>query len=372
MPKELSDEQTDKALPSGAADQTASTPDDNPLGADPEPQTSSGEGNPAEEANAPSSLDEVIDSVLDPKEPTTSADGEDDQPDTPDDDAETKDDAADAPEGEESQAGKDDKDAQTSDLPDDPTEEELASYRKGPRKRIDALLAQRKEARELAVALKPDADNYQAIRSFMRQNDLADQEVADLFKAGADLKSGDPARLQNFIKVVQPLLNMALEATGQLVPQDLRTQVESGEVSEEVARQLAATRHQAAIANARVQSAQQAEQARSTETVRQEITTAVNQWASAKSVTDPDFARKQEVMRRMAQGIVAEKGIPRTPADAVAIYEQAYAEANKALAISRPAKAPTRPTASTSTSGTRTGVQPAPQSIADVIGSVLG
>lgn len=369
MPKEILDDvNKDLALPSGAADQTASTPDDNPLGADPEPQPSSGAGDPTDQGDEPKSIADVIDDVLDPDEPKTSANGEDGQPGKPED---ADEDADEKPEdGKENQPGKDDK-AADADLPDDPTEEELASYRKGPRKRIDALLAQRKEAREQAAALKPDADNYQAIRSFMRQNSLADQEVADLFKAGADLKSGDPKRLLNFISVVQPLLNMALEATGQMVPQDLRTQVESGEVSEEVARQLAASRHQAAVATAQAQAARAAVQTRDSEQVRQGITTAVNTWAATKSATDPDFARKQEVMRRMAQGIVAEKGIPQTPADAVAIYEQAYAEANRALGLARTQKAATRPTPSAQTSGTRTGVQPAPQSLADVIDAVL-
>lgn len=373
-PTEDTDGKTlDTALPSGAADTNASTTDDNPPGADPEPQPSSGAGDDAPKVTEPETMEQAIDAALAAADPEAKAKSETSDDADKDDADETEEADTDDTDGDADPNGeKKDEDGEDADPSDEPTEEELASYRKGPRKRITDLLAERKALRAQTAQLQPDADNYRAIRGFMAENDLADQEVADLFKAGADLKSGDPKRLENFIKVVGPLYQLALEATGKAIPADLQERVQLGEMSEEVAMQLGASRHQTATAQAATQRVQQVQATQQTEQARQAILGAVNQWTAQKQTSDPDFTRKQEVMRRVAQGIVAERGQPRTPQDAVKYAEEAFTEATRLLKAAQPAKAATRPAPSASTSPSRTGVTPTPASLSDVINAALG
>jgi hypothetical protein len=201
----------------------------------------------------------------------------------------------------------------------------------------------------------------------MSQNALEDAEVADLFKAGADLKSGDPARMQAFIDRVQPLLEQALEATGKAVPQDLRSQVDAGEMTADAAAEVARARHAAAAAQAHAArvSAQQA--ATVSSLTRAQLSTHLSTWQAQKQATDPDFALKQDVMKHVAQGIVSRRGQPNTPAQVTAFAEEAYAEATRLLLAARPAAKATRPAPAPNTSPSRTGVNPAPTSMAEIV-----
>lgn len=250
---------------------------------------------------------------------------------------------------------------------DDPTDEELKAMRPGPRRRIKQLLSQRNAARSEAEALKGDAQNYQAVREYMSKNGLDDREVADLFQVGADLKSGDPKRLEAFIERVQPMLQMAMEAVGRAVPQDLQSQVNEGEMSEEAARELARNRHAAQIAAAQAQRLQQTQQQGEQARQRADVVQAVNGFLREKQASDPDYARKTDVFKRVAQGLIAEKGRPATSQAAVQMAQEAWDETNRLLQPAQPKPRPTRPTPATSSTAPRSGATPAPSSLADII-----
>ena len=194
---------------------------------------------------------EAISAALDQK---TSEDPDD--PDSSGEDAdgdlsdEKGSDAEDAPDKGAKKPGKqpepedDDDDAEL----EDPTEEELGQFKPQVRRRVKQLLSQRSMARAEAAELQPDAGRYRSLQKYMSENDLGDTEFADLLIAGADLKSGEPQRLQSFLDRVLPLVQQALVATGQMVPSDLTEQVESGEMTEDAALAIARSKATAAAA----------------------------------------------------------------------------------------------------------------------------
>jgi hypothetical protein len=256
-------------------------------------------------------------------------------------------------------------------LPDDPTEDELKAYKPNVRKRIDKLLEQRAIARAEAEQAAPDAQNWRSIRKFMQDQNLSDADAADLFRAGAELKSGTEAGFRSFLARVVPLVRMAQEALGEVVPEDLQPQVDAGEMTDEAARAFARQRQAAQLAQARAEQLQATTQQQQTQAAQQAMAQSIATWTQQKQATDPDFAAKQDVMRRVAQGLVAERGYPKTPQEAVKYSEDAYAEATRLLMAARPAKAPTRPTPTTAASPNASGVAPTPTSLHDIVAAGL-
>lgn len=372
----------------------ATTDDNNSAAAIPaDTATSGGQGEAAEPTpTGPTSMSEAIEAALnaDPDAPFMDADGRtgddaDDDDDKGPDGLEGDDDAdangdnagagdgkstADAGDGAQPEPGETG-DAATSE-DDDPTDEELRAMRPGPRKRIKQLLSQRNAARAEAQAYEADASQYRALRTYMAENRLQDREVADLFRAGAALKSGTPEGLKQFLDLAMPMVQMALEATGQAVPNDLREQIDNGEMTEAAARQLAQARHAQAIANTRAQELQQSQAAQQAQAHQADIASAVNGYIAQLANSDPDFDRKHDVMLRVSQAMVAQKGLPKSKAEALSMAKEAWEETNRLLGANRPQPRPTRPTPNnSSTSSTRNGVKPAPTSISDVINAAL-
>lgn len=250
----------------------------------------------------------------------------------------------------------------------DPTDGELAEMKPAIRKRIQTLLGQRAAARQEAEGFRGDADSYRTIRQYMSDNRLQDEEAAELFKLGADLKSGDPVRLKAFIDRVMPRLQFAREAIGEALSTDLSGQVDAGEMTEAAARELSQARHARAIAEARTQEAQAQVQTQNNLGRHTQVQAAVATWHQQTRTADPDFDLKLDAMKLAAQVIVSKRGLPPTPELAVAYAKEAYAEATAMVRKLQPRPAATRPTPTQdTTSASRTGARPAPTSIEDAV-----
>lgn len=343
------------------------------------PAPSGGEGapTPEPEPKEPQSMAEAIEAALEAApdgEAPKSDDPDAGDADDPDADAASKGEGEDKGEGDETPDAEktEPKDKDGDDLPDDPTDDELKGASPRAQKRIAKLLSQRKEARLEADALRPDAENYRAVRTFMTENQLEDKEVAQLFQAGAALKSGTPEGMKQFLEIAGPMVQMALEATGQALPADLQAQVDVGDMTEEAARTVAQSRHTAAAAQAQAQRAQAQVQSRQQVDRQTAIANAVGVWTQRIKSTDPDFDRKADAVKRVSQALVAERGLPRTPEEATAMAQEAYDEATRLLRAANPPR-PTRPQPSTSHASThRSAVKSAPQSLSDIVSQGLG
>lgn len=235
-------------------------------------------------------------------------------------------------------------------LPDDPTDEELADLRAKPRKRIAKLLSQRNAARRELEALQPDAQNYRAIRTYMTETGLVNDDVANLFKFGAHLKTGN---FEEAFKIAEPFFRVILEGTGRAIPQDLRGRVASGEMTEDSARLVARERMARAAAEQRVEMTETRVQEDRASAHVHAIKSATAEWEASIRATDLDFDLKAEAMKRFAVALVAEKGLPKNPQEAVQFAQKAYDDATAFLRAARPAPRPSRPAPSPGTSSPR-------------------
>lgn len=335
------------------------------------PLSSSGTDKPEPSSDGPKSMEDAIEAALKAGRENPLADDAD-----PEGEAKESEDGEPGADGDEGDKAEDDPDKSKEAVEDgsegegeedDPTDEELASYKGRPLKRIKQLLSQRNAARAEAQELRTDAENFRQVRQFMQHNDLQDREVAELFELGAHLKSGDPARLAKFIERVFPVVQQVFEATGRAIPGDLREKVESGEISEEAAKQLGRERHARMIAEAKARKAREQVQTHTDMGRVQQVQHSVAQWEAQTRAKDPDFDKKADALKRAGQALVAERGLPKTAEEAVEYASMAYDEVSRWFKEARPAPKPTRPAPSSNSSVSRAGLSPQPSSLQDAI-----
>lgn len=224
------------------------------------------------------------------------------------------------------------------DIPD-PTEVELSKLRPETRKRFERLLSQRNQARRELQALQPEITQSRQLQGYLRQNQLATDDVNTLLGIGAALRRGD---FQAFLNGVTPFVMTAQEALGLRIPKDLQGQVDQGLISVEAAGEMSRTRFRAGQAEHRLNEQMQTMSRQSQEQVLGQVQTAVNGWEADIRSRDPDYQTKAVAVRRFAQALLAERGAPRDAAEAVSLIQAAYDEATSELARIRPAPKATR------------------------------
>lgn len=128
-----------------------------------------------------------------------------------------------------------------------------------------------------------DLERYHRLTTFCESNELTNEDVNTAFEAMAAIKGGDA---ETVLKILEPYYQQAAQASGKMLPDDLRDEVESGGISEERAVEIARLR-------ARQQVAAAAEKPAS-----EKVDPAVQLRASASAVqaienqllkTDPDY-----------------------------------------------------------------------------------
>lgn len=221
----------------------------------------------------------------------------------------------------------------------DPTEAELRRYKPETRRRIERLLAQRDEYRRHLDTVQPELEQHRTLRGYLDQHRLAPEDVNTLLGVGASLRRGD---YQAFLTGVTPYVMAAQEALGLRIPRDLQSQVDEGRLTEENAAELARTRHRVAHAEEQMQAAHQRQSQESQNQAVLAVRSAVQTWEDNLRKRDPDYPLKSDAVRRYSQALLAEKGPPRNPDEAVALAQAAYEEVGRTFARARPAPQPTR------------------------------
>lgn len=192
------------------------------------------------------------------------------------------------------------------------------------------------KAKELETVLRDMSPVAQA----MQDGGMSTQDAQTVLQLGAALNRGD---WQTFLAGVEPYLKLAYQATGQILPPDLQQQVEQGFTTREIAQQLAQQRSLAQQHEQRLQTMQ----AQFVQQQRLQAATAVknsvNEWEADIKTRDPDYAVKEPVVRRIAQGLIAERGSPPSPAAAIELAKEAYAEATRLLSAAKPKPTATKP-----------------------------
>lgn len=246
--------------------------------------------------------------------------------------------------------------------PDDAfTEEEARALTGKTRRRIKQLLNQRRHFQEEAERARPIFD-------YIRQNNIPEKDLDVVLGLTAKLANGDYA---GFLQGVEPILNLARQFTGEVLPPDLQEQVQKGYVAPAIAKELAQRRNAERLAQQRTQQATQQAQQMEARLHRDRVRQAVNSWEAQTRGSDPDFDAKADLVRTASHALIRQYGEPKSPEQAVQYVRHAYAYANEKLAQMKPKP---RPTAPVPDSVTKTTEPPKPEarSFLDVVTQTLG
>ena len=250
----------------------------------------------------------------------------------------------------------------TTELPD-PTEADMKKWRPETRRRFEQVLAQRNEARQQFASVQPELEEFRQLRGHFQEAQLAPDDINQLLYVGSELRRGN---YQAFLNGVMPFVLAAQEAIGVRVASDLQTQVDQGLIDEATARDLTRTRHRAAQAEARLQETNQVMAATRQQQHTDGIRASVDVWEARVRQVDPDYPIMSDAVRRYAQGLVQERGQPRSQQEAVALVQTAYDEVKAQQARWRPPPQATRPSPSSIHVATGT-AQRQPRNIDDVV-----
>jgi len=208
------------------------------------------------------------------------------------------------------------------------------------------------------------AERFDALTTYMQQNELTSEEVADGFEVMALMKS-NPAealkRLEEHASGLRQFLGVEL-------PDDLKQKVESGYVDEDTAKELAAVRNQKALTEARLTLQEQRElerqQLQMEQSGRVEMATAVDAWIKGVQQRDPDYSVKEAFIVDRVQ-VLRMQNPPKTKEDAVALVQQAYSDATERLKALAPRRQEVRTTMSAAS--TTTSAKPEPKTLQEAI-----
>jgi hypothetical protein len=263
-------------------------------------------------------------------------------------------------------------------LPDEPSQEELQAYTPRTRKRIEQLLNERKTLRQEVETLRPEAETAKSVKEFLVSNDIAKDDFALVLDLAAAMRRGD---FQAFLAGVTPYVQLAQESLGIVLPADLQQAVQTGHMTPQAAQVMAQERSARQLAEARAIRTEQLAAQRNEQAMRQtqevqvqafqrSVEQAVAGWEAQQRKQDPDFAQKEPVVRDFLHAVVNERGAPRSPQEAVAIAQEAYDRANRAVQRFRPQPRPTQ--AVPSSINRMVGAKPEPKSMLEAAQQALG
>jgi hypothetical protein len=229
--------------------------------------------------------------------------------------------------------------------------------------RFQQVIKERSAYKQELDTVKPDAEEWRAVRTFMDTNALSPQEVAEGFQIMAAMKS-DPIRAREMLSAYW---NQLETFAGNVLPNDLKQKVDEGEVDEAVAAELARKRNEADFLrrqqDAYAQHQAQQVMAQQQATTQSVLRNVVTDWENGIKTRDADYSVKAPFLMDKVKAAMAIRP-PQTPDEAVALVENAYREVNETLRRFVPQRGQATTLKSEISSAT---VKPEPKSLRDAI-----
>jgi len=135
--------------------------------------------------------------------------------------------------------------------------------------------------------LEPLANRMRNVEKWMKDNGVSADEASQALNLVTLLKN--PARADEAFKVLEPIIQGLQAARGEVLPIDLQKQVDDGNVSLPLAKELAKARAQKVMN-------EQTQQSQGQQQFATRCAQAVTSWEEATKKTDPDFQRKLPFM----------------------------------------------------------------------------
>lgn len=207
-------------------------------------------------------------------------------------------------------------------------------------------------------SFKSRAEQYDKVETYMHQNQLTPQEVAEGFQVMSLLKH-NPVEAY---KVLSGHLSRLAPLVGETLPEDIEMRVNNGDVDIESAKELAKARahtqlltQQQTLAHAERQNYEYAEK-------QTTIKNSVMAWEDSVKQRDPDYSAKQKFVMDKVRLIIQNEQ-PQSAQEAINIVERAYNDVNEAMKSFIPKRNQTVMTSSNSS----VSASPHPKTLLDVI-----
>lgn len=253
-------------------------------------------------------------------------------------------------------------DHQTAPATTEPDNEGFADVPFHTHPRFRELIQQRND-------LRPPAESYKKIEAFLSENAIAPQEASDALNWVA-LTKRDPEQAWAQIK---PMIQDLLLTIGEVLPPDIRAQVQSGQLSADVAKALAKERAKATIAQGQMSFRDQQVEAQrlrqEADTVSQKqaaVSAAAREWEATTRNADPDFTKKERRLKAEVILLQREDGVPDTKEGVKAQLDKAIKAVNAEFAAARPRRPGVTPVTGGSVSGSP---RAQPKSILEIVQS---
>ncbi len=222
--------------------------------------------------------------------------------------------------------------------PGELTAEEMAQLSPKTQRRMRYLASERREQATQIEALTPKAESFDTIVGIMRRENLSSDDVDRTFKIAALIKN----RPEEALKVIAPIVRTLLQVTGHSLPDDLKKRVESGEITQELARELSVSRkrgeNQSVRSEMEEQQRQEDEQARQSQAKVDTAVRVADEFYSEKASSDPDWPLKQGRVLEKVELAISRNGFPNDAKEARSLYEEVLKEVNAEFRKLRPAK----------------------------------
>lgn len=200
-------------------------------------------------------------------------------------------------------------------------------------------------------AFYEDTQKVALLNDRLHKGNIDAETLNTLLELGSMYRTGN---LDGFRQAITPFLRSVDEMTGHSLPEDLEAKVSEGHMTREAASDFAKERHarSAAESHAHQMHQQQLLHAEVTTGVQREQ--AVNDWQATAARNDPDFAKKEPMIRELLSQQADRLGTL-TPQQAVALCNELHNKVTSWVRQNQPKPRATSPSPSsaTPTSGAR-------------------
>ncbi len=188
-------------------------------------------------------------------------------------------------------------------------------------------------------ANKADASAYRNISGFMQENKISGKDAADALKLTA-LAYQNPVE---FLKRIDDLAKNVRMQIGEVLPDDLQSEVDNGMISAERAKELSLARNRVAVSEQQVQrSTERVEQVDNAQDLK-ERERIFDGWAGQTVKTDPDLMKKLPLMQGELLKINAAEGYPQDHNAVIERLNRAYKNVNETVRAFVPQRKPVDP-----------------------------
>lgn len=252
------------------------------------------------------------------------------------------------------------------------TEDEIKAYPPNSQRRIRQLVAQRDDEKRQTEALKPRAEQFDRIISYMRENSIKPAEFDNALEITALINSGNFSKA---LEVLTPIYRELAAKAGEVLPNDLAEDVRLGRIDEQRARELSRARANNTALQQRETRSQERTQAeqqqRQTAEMVDNAARAVDGWAKGKAGSDPDWHLKQKDVAEQVElelMRLGASGYPKTKEAAIAIADKALKTVEDRIKAWKPTPQPKRTPSGQFASPT---AQPKPKSYMEAIDQAI-